>query len=44
MRIGEIHFPRYRGTRCLMMPYVQGDPASVPEAYQAHHRILRLSV
>lgn len=27
---GNIQFPEYSDKRCLMMPYIQGDPESVP--------------
>jgi hypothetical protein len=36
----KIHFPKYTGLRCLMMPYVQGEPDSVPSAYAAYRGIL----
>ena len=29
-----ITFPPYTGVRCLMMPYIQGDPDSVPAEYR----------
>lgn len=29
-----ITFPVFAGIRCLMMPYIQGDPSSVPEEYR----------
>lgn len=29
-------FPEYTGTRCLMMPYIQGDSTSLPERFQAY--------
>jgi len=35
-----IEFPEYEGTRCLMMPYVQGEPGSVPDAYAAYRDII----
>lgn len=35
-----IQFPQFSGVRCLMMPYVQGDSASVPEAYTPYRDIL----
>lgn len=35
-----IDFPQFAGVRCLMMPYIQGDPASVPNEYQAYSNIL----
>lgn len=30
----RIRFPRFSGIRCLMMPYIQGEPDSVPEQYR----------
>lgn len=35
-----IAFPRFSGIRCLMMPYIQGDSASVPEIYAAYKKII----
>lgn len=29
-----IQFPEYSGVRCLMMPYIQGDPESVPAEFR----------
>lgn len=40
MKVGEIRFPAFTGIRCLMMPYIQGDCASVPEAYAPYAKIL----
>ena len=37
----KVTFPTYSGLRCLMMPYIQGDPASVPVEYHAYADILR---
>lgn len=37
----RIAFPRYSGLRCLMMPYIQGMPGSVPAEYDAYADILR---
>lgn len=34
MKVADIEFPKFSGIRCLMMPYIQGDPVSVPEAYR----------
>lgn len=31
--IATIKFPEYSGIRCLMLPYIQGDPGSVPVQY-----------
>jgi len=35
-----IMFPEFSGTRCLMMPFIQGDPESVPSQYQKYSDIL----
>lgn len=35
-----IEFPKFSGIRCLMMPYVQGTPASVPEVYAPYGEII----
>jgi hypothetical protein len=35
-----IDFPTYSGIRCLMMPYLQGDPESVPDQYAPYRQIL----
>lgn len=35
-----IAFPRFAGLRCLMMPYIQGDSASVPGIYAAYKKII----
>lgn len=37
----NIAFPPYTGLRCLMMPYIQGDPSSVPDTYSAYADIIR---
>jgi hypothetical protein len=37
---GTVSFPAYSGIRCLMMPYVQGDPDSVPDDYGAYRDII----
>jgi len=41
MFIKNIEFPSFTGLRCLMMPYIQGDPSSVPAEYHAYDEILR---
>lgn len=38
--MNTIEFPKFSGTRCLMMPYVQGDPDSLPEAYATYRDIV----
>jgi hypothetical protein len=35
-----IEFPKFSGMRCLMMPYIQGDPDSLPAAYDAYRDIV----
>ena len=35
-----IIFPEYSGLRCLMMPYRQGDPSSIPSEYSAYTEIV----
>lgn len=39
--VAKIKFPEFSGVRCLMMPYIQGDPDSVPSAYQSYREIIR---
>ena len=34
-----IEFPTYSDTRCLMMPYIQGEPGSLPDGYAAYRDI-----
>lgn len=41
MNYGQITFPAFTGLRCLMMPYVQGEPRSVPEMFSAYADIIR---
>ncbi len=33
-------FPRFSGIRCLMMPYIQGDSASIPNIYAPYSDIV----
>ena len=39
-RVGTVTFPPYTGIRCLMMPYVQGDPDSIPGDYDSYRPIV----
>lgn len=41
MLVDQIEFPTYTGIRCLMMPYIQGEPESVPEYIQPYYDILK---
>lgn len=36
-----VTFPEFTGLRCLMMPYIQGAPESVPREYEAYAEIFR---
>jgi hypothetical protein len=40
----RVEFPAFSGLRCLMMPYIQGEPDSVPEKYHVYADILRSAV
>lgn len=33
-------FPEFRGLRCLMMPYIQGEPESVPKTFDAYADVI----
>jgi hypothetical protein len=35
-----ITFPTFTGARCLMMPYIQGNPDSVPQQYSPYRGII----
>lgn len=39
--MAKVTFPKYSGLRCLMMPYIQGEPGSVPREYDAYADVLR---
>lgn len=39
-QVAKIEFPTFSGVRCLMMPYIQGDPTSVPAEYASYADIL----
>lgn len=38
--IGQIQFPEYKGIRCNMMPFIQGDSSSLPEEYKSYSEII----
>lgn len=40
MILTTIQFPEYTGIRCLMMPFIQGDHKSLPEAYRIYSDII----
>lgn len=35
-----IQFPEFSGIRCLMMPYIQGDPNSISDLYRPYKEII----
>ena len=37
----HVGFPAFSGLRCLMMPYIQGEPDSMPSEYAAYSEIVR---
>ncbi len=37
----SVTFPEFSGVRCLMMPYIQGEPESVPAEYAAYADVVR---
>lgn len=40
LRPETVKFPEFSGLRCLMMPYIQGEPDSVPAAYDAYADVI----
>ncbi len=41
MKTTTITFPEFSGLRCLMMPFIQGDPSSVPSEFRSYWDILK---
>lgn len=39
-QVGTVKFPEYSGLRCLMMPFIQGEPDTVPDEYAAYYSII----
>lgn len=40
MITNKVTFPKFTGIRCLMMPYIQGDSASIPDEFSDYSDIL----
>lgn len=40
MILKKIEFPIFTGVRCNMMPFIQGDPLSLPEEYRSYSDIV----
>ena len=38
--VGKFDFPQFTGVRCLMMPFIQGDPDSVPDEYRRYSEFI----
>jgi hypothetical protein len=39
-KVGTVTFPEYSGIRIRMMPYIQGDPDSIPDDYAPYRPIV----
>lgn len=39
MKVADIEFPEFTGKRCLMLPYIQGEPESVPGEYRTGYEV-----
>ncbi len=37
---GNIIFPDFTGVRCYMMPFIQGRPETLPEAYRSYSDVV----
>ena len=44
MLVNKVVFPEFTGKRCLMMPFIQGEPLSVPEQYRTGYENILSSV
>jgi hypothetical protein len=44
MKINKITFPKFSGKRCLMMPYIQGHPETVPIRFREGYESILSSV
>lgn len=40
MITGTIQFPKFTGIKCNMMPFIQGDPNSLPDIYKPYSDII----
>ena len=38
--VDRIEFPEFTGIKCNMMPFIQGDSSSLPEAYRPYSKII----
>jgi hypothetical protein len=44
MKINQITFPTFKGIRCLMMPFIQGRPETVPSEFRSGYEKILESV
>jgi len=44
MKITQVTFPEFQGIRCLMMPYIQSEPETVPAQYRSGYEKILSSV
>lgn len=44
MKINQITFPEFKGIRCLMMPFIQGEPESVTSEYRLGYEDILSSI
>ena len=40
MITGKIEFPKFSGIKCNMMPFIQGDSGSLPDAYKSYSSVI----
>lgn len=40
MIVNTIKFPLFVGIKCNMMPFIQGDPSSIPEEYKSYSDVI----
>lgn len=38
--VSTVRFPKFKGIKCLMMPFIQGDVTSLPKEYQGYSDII----
>lgn len=38
--INKIEFPKFKGIKCNMMPFIQGDSSSLPNEYKSYAKIV----
>lgn len=41
--IGNVEFPEFTGVKCYMMPFIQGDPESLPDEFSQYSSVIERS-